>query len=74
MQQGSTEVCRKGEILATQLLRFLHEECRLIIQVGVNAEGQTIISPSDGFVRALPVEAYRWEFIGGPDGAPRLSR
>jgi len=40
----------KFEILATQVLRFLYEDCRAIVHLGVNPEGKTIPSPVDGFV------------------------
>lgn len=40
----------KFEVLATQVSRFLYEDCRAAVHLGVNAEGKTIPSPVDGFV------------------------
>jgi len=40
----------KFEILATQVARFLYEDCRAVVHMGVNAQGKTVPSPVDGFV------------------------
>jgi hypothetical protein len=39
------------EILALQVLKMLHEECRLLIHMGMNAEGKTTRGPLDAFCK-----------------------
>ena len=50
----------KFEILATRVLRFLHEDCRAVVHLGVNTEGKTIRSPIDGFQLVLDSQPHRY--------------
>lgn len=57
--EGMTDT-GKFEILATQVLRLLYEDCRAVIHLGVNAEGKTIPSPVDGFVLVPNRKPHRY--------------
>ena len=48
--EGMTDTGR-FEILATDVLRALHAECKTLAHIGVNAVGKTIPNPVDGFTR-----------------------
>jgi hypothetical protein len=48
------------EILALQVLKMLHEECRLLIHMGMNAEGKTTRGPLDAFCKVPGSEPPRF--------------
>jgi hypothetical protein len=50
----------KFEVLATRVLRLLHEDCRSLVHLGTNAEEKTIPSPIDGFHLVPGSEPHRF--------------
>jgi hypothetical protein len=48
------------EILATRVLKFIDEDCRLLEHMGVNAAGKTIPNPIDGFCQVPGTDPPRF--------------